>query len=386
MTNSERKLRRKKARGADARTAGRYAGAAPGEATTGHQEMARRIAVVLGMAVKGVGAYPEGSKEWLRCASIIETIQEAILHSSVEVTARTLLLDSIELAALFCAMSDDERAWFRSRYFDTTQRVNIGPEAINFGVAFGASFGFIERCRAWPWDEPCAFVTFDFSKRAPAYAASVRTPEAQEALRTCIEVWRSRGRPAKDAAGKLGKWLAAHLLMGAVGLEGATAETLEAEWKTRRLREPENEPEALMKKERLATSVLSRGFASYPMRYAAVPRSPSVRSRASNPHGRRSQPRRNGRSEAAWPVPRPSRPSAGKAPHSPRQRSAYPRRARNTQQHLTAGGRVKPKERAPHRERHAPTKARRTRQGSQSTNSPKATMLRAARPRKGAAA
>ena len=254
--------------------------------------MARRIVNLVSFTVEQIEKNPEGSEGWLHWASKIEMLHEATIGSSVGVQTRSLLLDSIDLASLFCAMTGDQREWFRGRMFAHLEWRELGVRTpqhdaeVNFSAAFGASIPFIQHVKKWPWEDASAFVTFDFSSRAPLYAPAIRTSDAQERLKDCLRVWRVRGRPSKDAHGRPGKWLTVHLLMGSVGLEGATSETLEAEWKACSFREHQELREDLLKKERPATSDLSLRKCALLMNYAVKSRSTPLRCRARKPHVR----------------------------------------------------------------------------------------------------
>lgn len=172
----------------------------------------------------------EGSEGWNTAAEILDGIFERVSGGLPEPRARMALLESIELAVTLAATNEEEREAFREncRRIDS---MNL-EERTAFVVNSGFSCEYLRRIRP-PWEAPDGLVHFDFHRREGMFSGALGSPEAQAKLAEVMTTWNHRGAPKKGQAAP-DKWGKVQELMAMIGLEGATSETLRAEWNKHR--------------------------------------------------------------------------------------------------------------------------------------------------------
>lgn len=238
---------------------GHFQGAPPGEATEAYLKKAKHICQLTELLAERVERFTEHSPEWLFGARKIDEIYDSLRGSSTEPLARMLLLECIEIAATLVRATPAQRTIF----IKNSHQVEGWSQSFadirahrDFIAAFSANSGksreYLKRIRT-PWSAPEGYVSYDFHSREPAFYWALGEDKAREKLRSCIAVWHVRGRPKAGQPGN--KWGLVQELMALIGLEGATAETLEAEWREHRRERGFDPQKILFEKARLPASV-----------------------------------------------------------------------------------------------------------------------------------
>lgn len=188
----------------------------------------------------------EGSEAWNGVAEILDQIFERMAGGMPEPRARMSLLESIELAVTLANTNEEERETFREncRSIDTMSL----DERAAFVVNSGFAREYLFRVRP-PWEAPVGLVHFDFHRRDGMYSDALGGAEAQAKLAEVMAVWNHRGAPKKGQATP-DKWGKVQELMALIGLEGATPETIRAEWNAHRKKREFSPQKVIFKKRR----------------------------------------------------------------------------------------------------------------------------------------